>query len=280
MSTPAEPTGEPTPEPIAEPIPEPTAEPAVEPVPVPATDPAPVARPRGRTARIMAAAVAFGVLGGAATGYAVQAMRKPTPLPPLAVAQPKYPSAHRSAPALTAAEDDMVKTDGDLTKLLVPVPSGSKPWPTALGEGGWFSLKDFLEGFERPDSAMRYQLPLGIRRVAVTTWMRGSDSYEIQLVQYRHDQGSSATSFLNGQATYASDEVGAQDYYTQIPGSSITGGVYAGPKQHQNSDGSTYYEGIGLAVHGDIAVLIYVDSPHRVDGKPLMNLLQSQLERL
>jgi hypothetical protein len=293
MSTPAEPTSEPTAEPTVEPVPEhdpapdTTPDPAPDPAPDAAPEPAPdaateapVARPRGRTARIIAAAVAVGVLGGAGTGYAVQAARKPTPLPPLAVTQPQYPSAHRSAPALTAAEDDMVKTDGDLTKLLVPVPSGSKPWPAPLGEDGWLPFKDFLEGFEKPDSAMRYQLPLGIRRVAVTTWMRGADSYEIQLVQYRHDQGQSVTSFVNGQSSYASDEVGGLDYYTQIPDSSITGGVYAGPKQHQNPDGSNYYEGIGLACHGDIAVLIYVDSPNRIDGKPLMNLLQSQLERL
>ncbi|WP_152627419.1 hypothetical protein [Streptacidiphilus melanogenes] len=259
-----------------------TAEPTAEPAPelAPAPEAASVPRPRGRTARIMAAAVAVGVLGGAGTGYAVQASRKPTPLPPLAVAQPQYPSAHRSAPALTAAEDDMAKTDGDLTKLLVPVPSGSKPWPAPLGENGWLPFKDFIEGFEKPDSAMRYQLPLGIRRIAVATWLQGSDSYEIQLVQYRHDQGESATSFINGQAEYASDDVGGLNNYTQIPDSSITGGVYVGPKQHQDPDGGSYYEGVGLAVHGDIAVLIYVDSSHRVDGKPLMNLLQSQLERL
>jgi hypothetical protein len=301
-------------EPAAEPTPEPTAEPAVEPVPalapatipaqasvpaqasdpdsapdpeaasdpetVPGPAPESVVRPRGRTARIMAAAVAVGVLGGAGTGYAVQAARTPTPLAPLAVAQPHYPSAHRSAPALTAAEDDMVKTDGDLSKLLVPVPSGTKPWPNPPGENGWMPFNDFVEGFEKPDAEIRYQLPMGIRRIAVTTWMRGSDSYEIQLVQYRHDEGTSATSFLNGQANYASDEVGGLNYYTQIPDSSITGGVYAGPKQRQYPDGTSYYEGIGLAVHGDIAVLIYVDSPNRVDGKPLMNLLQSQLERL
>jgi hypothetical protein len=256
---------------------EPTAEPEPEPERTPeAAKP----RPRGRTARIMAAAVALGVLGGAGTGYAVQAARKPTPLPPLAVTQPQYPSAHRSAPALSAAEDDMVKTDGDLTKLLVPVPSGGTAWQMPPGVNGWLPVTDFFEDFTKPDNAMRYQLAKGLRRVAVTTWMQGADSYEVELIQYRHDQGYSPSSFVEDQSTYASDNVGGAGYYTQIPDSSITGGVYAGHKQLQYPDGTGYYRGYGMAVHGDIVVMIYVYSPHQIDGKPLMNLLQSQLERL
>ncbi|WP_052442654.1 hypothetical protein [Streptacidiphilus neutrinimicus] len=251
----------------------------VELTPEPATEAA-KPRPRGRTAKIMAAAVALGILGGAGTGYAVQAARKPTPLPPLAVAQPQYPSAHRSAPALTAAEDDMVKTDGDLTQLLVPAPSGTKPWSTPPGTGGWLSITDFFEEFTKPDAAMRYQLSHGIRRVAVTSWMRGADSYEVELVQYRHDEGDAPSAYVDDQSSYALDDVGGSNYYAQMPDSAITGGVWAGPKQLQNPDGGTYYRGYGMARHGDIVVVIYVHSPHQIDRKPLMDLLQSQLERL
>ncbi|WP_052440786.1 hypothetical protein [Streptacidiphilus anmyonensis] len=287
----AEPVSEaapaPEPEPGSEPDAAPDVEPArdaapdVEPVPdaAPAPDVASAPRPRGRTVKIMAAALALGVLGGAGTGYAVQAARKPTPLPPLAVTQPAYPTAHRAAPALTAAEDDMVKTDGDLTKLLVPVPSGAKPWDVPRSDDGWYDLYDLSSDFTKPDAEMKYQLSHGFRRAAVQTWMQGDVSYEVDLIQYRHDQEASVDQFILDQEQYATTDTGAAQALA-FPHTTSEFGVYAGPKELHHDDGSGYYRGFGYAGHGDVCVVIYVESPNRIAPGPLLTLLENQMERL
>ncbi|SEK69527.1 hypothetical protein [Streptacidiphilus jiangxiensis] len=282
MSTP--PPAEPGPEAAAEvpavtePAPEPVTEPDLVPDLVPEHEPEPKPRPRGRTAKIMAAAVVLGVLGGAGTGYAVQAARTPTPLPPLAVTQPTYPSAHRVAPALTAAQDDMVKTDGDLTKLLVPIPSGAKPWDTPAGNDGWLDLYSLSSDYTKPDAEMRYELSHGFRRAAVQTWMQGSVSYEVDVIQYRHNDETAPNQFVLDGENYARQDAAAQ--LQMLPHTAGQYGVYAGTKALTRSDGSTYYRGYGFAAHGDLCVQILVFSPNPVDAKPLMTELQNQMERL
>ncbi|RAG81176.1 hypothetical protein DN069_34325 [Streptacidiphilus pinicola] len=274
----------------AEPGPEPAAEPdateaieateATSDVPdMPDASVTAESRPRGRTAKIMAAVVALGILGGAGTGYAVQAARKPTPLPPLAATQPAYPSAHRAAPALTASEDDMVKTDGDLTKLLVPIPSGGKPWTTPPSSDGWYDLYSLASNYTKPAAEMKYQLEHGFRRAAVQTWMQGSVSYEVDLIQYRHDKEESTQQFIQDQVQYATTDTNVSMPLT-LPHSTAEYGVYAGPKVLHHDDGSSYYRAYGYAAHGDVVVVIYVFSPDRIAPAPLLTLLQNQMERL
>jgi hypothetical protein len=241
----------------------------------------PVAAPRRRrTARLLLVAALLGVVAGGGTGYAIQAARTPTPPPPLTVAQPVYPAAHGGPSTLSAADDDMVKTDGDLTKLILPPPSGSKPWAATPGENGWLTLSEFAEDFTGPADEFQWLLSRGFRRAAVSTWLEGDVSYRINLIQYEHDSENVAEQYVQSQDSYRLNRVGGGAYRTAIPGTE-DGAVYDGPKQQQYDDGSgSYYGAYALARHGDLAVEIFVTSPNRIDQATVMHLVQSQLERL
>ncbi|MFD0329712.1 hypothetical protein ACFQZC_19770 [Streptacidiphilus monticola] len=171
-------------------------------------------RRRRRTGLLFGLAVLLGVVGGAGTGYGVQASRPPTPLPPLTVPQPAYPSARAGAPALTADEDDMVRTDGDLTKLLLPLPKGSK---LADDIQGWESLSEYAQSFDRPGDAFRHQLELGFRRAAHTSWRTGDVFVNVELSQYQHAAEDSADSYVSDQLGFAADR-GGDPGGSAIPG--------------------------------------------------------------
>lgn len=256
-------TGTEAPEPVAAAVPEPEAV-------------GPVRRPRGRTALIMAVAVVLGVLGGAGTGYAVQSARRPTPLPPLSVAQPAYPALH-NAPKLPADQDDQVKTDGDLTELLVPAPAGTKPSGGLDSTHVWLGLADFAETFENPGKAFQHLALNHFRRVAQADWSKGSESTAIHLVQYSQDGKTAAHTEVTDQESYGPEYTGGTA--VDVPGTS-DGQVFPGRKDLSHAGEASYYEGRAYAAHGDIAVEMFVNSAHPVSAQALLTLLQNQLERL
>ncbi|MFC1417956.1 hypothetical protein [Streptacidiphilus cavernicola] len=258
-----------------DPVADPAQDPAAATDPDSAAAPAPKKRPRGRTALIMVGAVVLGVLGGGGAGYAVQSARKPTPLPPLAVAQPKYPAKRVAAPALPASQDDQVKTDGDLTKLLVPAPAGMKPLPDQDSTHFWESLADYAENYTKPGVEFKDQADSHFRRAAVASWYKGAENTTVYLVQYAHGYANGAQSEVTNEQSYAQDDTGGKP--VDVP--HYNGGeVYPGAKKLGGSN--PYYEGRGYAQHGDIAVEVFVDSAHPVSAKTLLTLIQSQLERL
>ncbi|WP_052433384.1 hypothetical protein [Streptacidiphilus carbonis] len=230
-------------------------------------------RRRGKTALIMAVAVALGVLGGAGVGYAVQQHRAPTPLPPLSVAQPSYPAAHSTAPALTAAQDDMVRTDGDLTKLLVPAPPKAKADPQWDGIDTWLDLADYAETRSGPGGAFNWYATNHFRRAAQARWQLGSEWTTIRLVQFAHTSEDGAQTDVEDQQGYMKDAKAVA-----IPGSH-SGQVYPGTAA-KHDDSGTYYTGHAFFLHGDISVQIDIDSPQPVTAKALLALAQSQMERL
>ena len=240
-----------------------------------AAEPEPKRRPRGRTALIMAAAVVLGVLGGGGAGYAAQAARKPTPLPGLSAAQPKYPAKRVAAPALPASQDDLVRTDGNLIKLLVPAPAGVHPATDLGATHVWLSLADFAETFEKPGVEFSYQAGLHFRRAAEANWYKGQESSDVYLVQYSTQFSGSASEEITDQEGYGVTSTGGKA--VKVP-HTLNGEVFPGRKKLGGS--YPYYEGRGYAQHGDIAVEIFIDSAHPVSAKRLLTLLQSQLERL
>jgi len=240
--------------------------------------PGPKPYPRGRTALFAAAAVVLGVLAGGAAGYAAQDASAPTPLPALAVAQPKYPAVHLAvAPsALPASEDDMVRTDGDLTKLLVPAPAGA----TAVDPSGnidfWLNIAQVAEGFDNPGQEFANLSDAGFRRAAEANWEQGGDVfYEIRLVQYSHAEEASSLQYEQGILDFTRTWTGSQGVALPTTDDDL---AFAGTKSH--TSGNTYYEGRALGVHGDIAVEIFVQSPGPVSTRTVETVLQNQLERL
>ena len=234
-------------------------------------------RPRGRTAIIMTAAVLLGVLGGGAVGYDVQCHRTPTPLPPVAVAQPQYPLTHAAQPSLSPAEDDMVKTDGDLTKLLLPAPSGATPGIPGGSIVSYWNLAQYSEQFVVPGNEFSELADHGFRRAANANWTQGNNQFcMIDLVQFDHaDEGGALQQM---QALSSSGSAWAGGPSVQLPGSD-NDVVFAGTKSH-TSGATTFYEGRGYGVHGDIAVEVDFQSSSPVSAQTMQDLLQKQMGRL
>jgi|GEM_PF-2152289 len=245
-------------------------------VPAPEAD-TPRRTRRVRTGRLLAVAVAIGVVGGVGTGYGIQASRAQTPPPRLAAAEPHYPAA-RTGKALTAAEDDMVKTDGDLTKLMMSAPKGAK---SAFGDPlgpHWLSLPDYAEMFDNPASAFTNDLTNGFRRAAESDWIaKNGDYYEVQVVQYQHDHELETRTLASDWIISAGTDNDSVAVYGAEHGQ--PGAVIIGHKLRSNGDSSTY-ESAAFAQHGDLVVAIYVDTA-RIPSEPsIAQLLEAQVERL
>ncbi|WP_237305369.1 hypothetical protein [Streptomyces sp. SAT1] len=150
-----------------------------------------------RTLLLVAAAAVLGVVAGTCTGYAVQAHRPPTPLPPLS--QPVVERAGGEAEPLPAAQDRRVKTDGDLRKLLVDRPKGAKDGRLAPTGDGWMGLLEYADEFTSPKKAFSNNIAEQFRRAAVVRWETdGTHQVEVRLVQYRQEEELTAEDSAEG----------------------------------------------------------------------------------
>ncbi len=225
----------------------------------------------------MTAAVVLGVLGGGAVGYDVQYNRTPTPLPPVSVAQPQYPLTHAAQPPLSPADDDMVKTDGDLTKLLLPAPSGATPGGQSGSIVNYWNLAQYAEQFVVPGNEFSELADHGFRRAANANWNQGNNQFcIIDLVQFTHADEGGALQQMQDLADNAASWTGSTSVAVQGSDNDV---VYAGVKSH-TAGASTYYEGRAFGVHGDIAVEVDFQSGSPVSAQTMQGLLQKQMERL
>ncbi|MFF8836437.1 hypothetical protein [Streptomyces sp. NPDC015130] len=250
------------------------------------TEPAgPVARPRRRglrTVGIVAVAAVLGLVGGTAVGYGIQAEREPVALPPLnqpGLAYPAKPLPKGQETAPLPAKDDLqAKTQGDLRKLLLPKPAGAKKTEFHDADG-WMSVSDFASQFKGPSKVLDYQLDLGIRRIAVGSWMTGEHTAtEIRLVQYRSNDVRGARDFVEDQQFYMPDEDYADSEGTALKGSTH-GRYYVFPVQRK-AGYQDIYEARAYFDRGDIAVEIFVVGTKKVAEKDIRSLAERQLGRL
>jgi hypothetical protein len=238
----------------------------------------------GRTGLLTVAAAVLGVLAGAGTGYQIQYQRPYTPLPSLAqpeLKQPKAPAA-KTAP-LTAAEDTLVSTNGDLRKLLVARPKGAKDWIIPAGDDGWVSLYDYAATFDDPKHMFSELAENGFRRIADATWSVGSHGdytdTEVRLVQFRDETGTYAQTHFADQTSYMSGTDYAGNNGTLIP-DSVDGYVWVYSKPTTKAGYLPQYQARALARQGDIVMDIWIDSEKPLSGKAVMSLAERQLERL
>jgi hypothetical protein len=263
--------------------------PAPEPTGFPELQPSPAVRPprrRGRTTLLIALAAVLGVVGGTATGYAVQAGRPPTPL--AALSQPSLAYPAKSLPKgenpdpLSAQEDSEVKTDGDLRKLLVAKPSGAREAEMAWDDGGWGRLDSYSDQWESPDTMLEFLSKSGFRRVASESWGgQGNRQTVVDLVQFNPDITMGALDFLNDQNGYMSFPVsqnGAANAGDQIKGS--TNGWYYLYPVARKAGYLPLYEARALAQRGDVAFDIRIIDSKPISKKVIGSLAERQLERL
>ncbi|MDX3853266.1 hypothetical protein [Streptomyces sp. AK02-01A] len=264
--------------------------PAPEPVGFPEPQPAP-ARPtrpprrRGRTILLIAAAAVLGVVGGVAVGYTVQADRAPTPLAALSQPGLAYPAKSlpkgKEADPLSAKEDNRVRTDGDLHKLLLTKPSGARDG-AAYGVGdGWLSLSGYALDFESEDYMFEELASADLRRIAVTSWEQ--DEYRVTnivLVQFQDGSTMGAVDHGEGQQAYMPDpEEGAGNSGDPIKGSG-NGRYYVYKPRPETARYLASYRARAVAQRGNIMIEINILDTKPISKKDIRTLAERQLERL
>ncbi|MCC3653149.1 hypothetical protein LIX60_17115 [Streptomyces sp. S07_1.15] len=161
------------------------------------------------------------MLTGVITGYTVQYDRPPTPLPPLSQPGPGTPEAagDKDGPEpLSAREDRIVRTGGDLRKLLLKKPKGAQT-PPGAPDGDWMTPARYAEGFNNPAGMFEALAHDGLRRIAAVSWEKGDGALvSIRLIQFRDSQTPYSVDFLSSQQWYMSDGGFAGNDGEPIPG--------------------------------------------------------------
>ncbi|NNN34534.1 hypothetical protein HLK59_30070 [Streptomyces sp. S3(2020)] len=236
---------------------------------------APRPRRRGRTTLLIATAAVLGTVAGTCTGFLVQADREPTRLPSLS--QPAVKQAKGEVEPLSAAQDRRVKTDGDLRKLLLKKPSGSKKADWLDDSDGWMSLAAYADAFEKPDGAFSDLVRDEFRRAAVTGWESGNQSVTIRLIQYRQEEYTAASDAAND-GQYWADKEDSTDSWV-VPGTE-DGMAYVHHEPETEPGYLPLYSAQAHAWRGDVAVEVWVYDTKPITKKKIMDLAERQMERL
>lgn len=257
-------------------VPEEVADAPVAPVAPVDSQAAPRPRRRGRTALLIAGAAVLGLVAGTCAGYLVQADREPTRLPPLS--QPTVPQAKGKGPEpLSAAQDRRVRTDGDLRKLLLKKPRGTKEADWLAGSDGWMDLAAYADMYKSPDEAFDDLVGEEFRRAAVTGWKSGTTTLEIRLIQFRQEEAPAAADAAES-GQYWADAEDATDSWT-IPGTG-SGTAYVHTEPETEAGYLPLYSAEAHAWRGDVAMEIWIYDTKSISKKKIMDLAKRQMERL
>ncbi|MEU9359376.1 hypothetical protein AB0D35_14900 [Streptomyces sp. NPDC048301] len=242
------------------------------------------ARPRGRTALLIAAAALVGISAGTAVGYGIQAERPPTPLPALSQAELAYPAkplpADKVPPPLPASQDHQVKTDGDLRRLLLDRPAGwSEDKDADWLNDGWMTVGDLARGYNDDGDMLEYFLESDIRRVAGAAWKKGEHRQAtITLVQFSAGVEAMAEDYAAGQRSYM-----AGDDYAGNEGDLVKGsgeGRYYIYDVDRKPGFLPSYQARAVMHRGDIMIEIEMYDTRPISKKDIRTLAERQLERV
>ncbi|MFE7490752.1 hypothetical protein [Kitasatospora sp. NPDC057541] len=256
----------PPPPPAAPPAPESATEPGTE----PAADQVPARRPRRpRPVLLLVSGLVLGTAAGGGIGYAVQAGRPPTPLPPVQVALPTYPAGVQD-PAAAASTPSPLAIDGDLRKLLITAPSGSKAWDDYPDTPSWITVGERADTSGKAASVFGELNRSGFRRAVEVDWQQGDMSVRVSLVQFGPDSAAEV-------------EKAAKRGITRLQpfADNANGGYEVSDKPAYWAETTEqYYPGIAVAQRGTVLMEIKVFGTKPVDAEFVKGLAKQQWERL
>ncbi|MEU5975791.1 hypothetical protein [Streptomyces sp. NPDC047315] len=236
-------------------------------------------RPRGATAVLLAVASVVGVVGGTAVGYGVQAEREPTPLPALSQPGLAYPAkplpANQRPKPLTAAEDNRVKTEGDLRKLLLPKPAGARSIDAEWLDDGEMDLRLYTRWFEDPQNILQSLTAQDMRRGAGARWTKGDRTWAVNLVQFPDYERGAA--FVSDHVYYMPEYTGG-DKGEPLPNTER--GLTFVYKVQKKAGYKPLYETRALFQRGTIMADIQLYDSKPISRQEIRTLAQQQWERL
>ncbi|MEV7022238.1 hypothetical protein [Kitasatospora sp. NPDC093558] len=231
-------------------------------------EPAPRAPRRPRPVLLAVCGLVLGVLGGGGVGYAIQAQRPPTPLPPLQVARPSYPAVTVDPTAFAAEQPQPLAIDGDLRKLLVTAPEGSKPWGENPDKPSWISAADLADHTGDAVREFKDLNSRSFRRAVEVDWQKDDIKYRVALVQYAPEHASEA-------------KARADLFRSQPFEKGANGGYKVFDKPSYWSDSKEpYYYGHAVAQRGTVVMEVEVFGANPVTSNTLEDLAKQQWERL
>ncbi|WP_043465604.1 hypothetical protein [Kitasatospora sp. MBT66] len=147
---------------------------------------------RPRPVLLLVSGLVLGTVAGGGVGYAIQANRPPTPLPPVQVALPSYPAGALDPAVAAATAPSPLAIDGDLRKLLLTAPSGSTAWDDYPDTPSWVTAGELAEHEGRTAAVFKQLNTRGFRRAVEIDWKQGDLKVRVSLIQYTADRAAEA----------------------------------------------------------------------------------------
>ncbi|MEP7019484.1 MAG: hypothetical protein ABI808_02450 [Pseudonocardiales bacterium] len=213
--------------------------------------------------------------GAAVTGQhtsttgATTAMASPTGLPSTTTSTGPTATTTAASPTASAAPAS------DLTSLLAPAPSGSRPWGTPWSKNGTPTLEEFVAHVypARALALAKSQLKAqGIKDIAHRTWI-ATDANQADTILLRFDTAAGAVSRYRSATAAKGGDTGQRHF--DVPGYPQAIGYYNPTLDELGNVRTIVYGQIGT-----IVVEVFFYSPAKLDKAAAITAITNQLQRL
>ncbi|MGV9265428.1 hypothetical protein ACWDRR_12285 [Kitasatospora sp. NPDC003701] len=223
---------------------------------------------RPRPVLLLVSGLVLGTVIGGAVGYAVQANRPPTPLPPIQVALPSYPAEVVDPAALAAAAPKPPAVDGDLRKLLMTAPTGGTAWADYPDTPTWITVGELAERSGRSAETFKNLNSKDFRRAVEVNWKKDDLKVRVTLIQYAADRAAEAKTRASG-------------YRLKPFADDANGGFEVGSEPlYWAETTEQYYLGTALAQRGTLVMEVEVFGTRPVNPDVVKDIAKQQWERL
>jgi len=185
------------------------------------------------------------------------------------------PSTGRTATTTASSTTTSAAPASDLTSLLVPAPSGSRPWGTPWSKNGTPTLEEFVAHVypARALALAKSQLKAqGIKDIVHRTWI-ATDANQADTILLRFDTTAGAVSRYRSATAAKGGDTGQRHF--DVPGYPQAIGYY-NPTLDELGDVRTIVYG----QIGTIVVEVFFYSPAKLDKTAAIAAITNQLRRL